>query len=65
MQQQNRIRALGLDRQVRKGNLVSESYAVQWLGEAEFNRDYLKQHPRVERRGGMTFDEWNAAIQEF
>lgn len=65
VQQQNRIRALGLDRQVRKGNLVSESYAVQWLGEAEFNRDYLKQHPRVERRGGMTFDEWNAAIQEF
>ena len=65
VQQQNRIKALGLDRQVRKGNLVSESYAVQWLGEAEFNRDYLKQHPRVERRGGMTFDEWNAAIQEF
>ena len=65
VQQQDRIRALGLDRQVRKGNLVSESYAVQWLGEAEFNRDYLKQHPRVERRGGMTFDEWNAAIQEF
>ena len=65
VQQQNRIRALGLDRQVRKGNLVSESYAVQWLGEAEFNRDYLKRHPRVERRGGMTFDEWNAAIQEF
>nr|UVY57472.1 MAG: ADP-ribosyltransferase [Bacteriophage sp.] len=65
VEQQNRIRALGLDRQVRKGNLVSESYAVQWLGEAEFNRDYLKQHPRVERRGGMTFDEWNAAIQEF
>lgn len=65
VQQQDRIRTLGLDRQVRKGNLVSESYAVQWLGEAEFNRDYLKQHPRVERRGGMTFDEWNAAIQEF
>jgi hypothetical protein len=65
VEQQDRIRELGLDRQVRKGNLVSESYAVQWLGEAEFNRDYLKQHPRVERRGGMTFDEWNAAIQEF
>ena len=65
VEQQDRIKALGLDRQVRKGNLVSESYAVQWLGEAEFNRDYLKQHPRVERRGGMTFDEWNAAIQEF
>ncbi len=65
VEQQDRIRALKLDRQVRKGNLVSESYAVQWLGEAEFNRDYLKQHPRVERRGGMTFDEWNAAIQEF
>ena len=65
VQQQNRIKELKLDRQVRKGNLVSESYAVQWLGEAEFNRDYLKQYPRVERRGGMTFDEWNAAIQEF
>ena len=65
VEQQDRIKAMKLDRQVRKGNLVSESYAVQWLGEAEFNRDYLKQHPRVERRGGMTFDEWNAAIQEF
>lgn len=65
VEQQDRIKALKLDRQVQKGNLVSESYAVQWLGEAEFNRDYLKQHPRVERRGGMTFDEWNAAIQEF
>lgn len=65
VEQQDRIKEMKLDRQVRKGNLVSESYAVQWLGEAEFNRDYLKQHPRVERRGGMTFDEWNAAIQEF
>ena len=65
VEQQDRIKALKLDRQVQKGNLVSESYAVQWLGEAEFNRDYLKKHPRVERRGGMTFDEWNAAIQEF
>ena len=65
VRQQDRIKALKLDRQVRKGNLVSESYAVQWLGEAEFNRDYLKQHPRAEQRGGMTFDEWNAAIQEF
>ena len=63
--QQDRIKALKLDRQVRKGNLVSESYAVQWLGEAEFNLDYLKQHPRAEQRGGKTFDEWNAAIQEF
>ena len=65
VEQQDRIRELGLDRQVRKGNLVSESYAVQWLGEAEFNRDYLKKHPRVEKRGGMEFNEWNAAIQEF
>ena len=65
VEKQDRIRALKLDRNVRKGNLVSESYAVQWLGEAEFNRDYLKQHPRVEKRGGMDFSEWNAAIQEF
>lgn len=65
VEQQDRIRELKLDRQVRKDNLVSESYAVQWLGEAEFNRDYLKQHPRVEQRGGMKVDEWNAAIQEF
>ena len=65
VEKQDQIRALKLDRHVRKGNLVSESYAVQWLGEAEFNRDYLKQHPRVEKRGGMDFNEWNAAIQEF
>ena len=65
VEKQDQIRALKLDRHVQKGNLVSESYAVQWLGEAEFNRDYLKEHPRVEKRGGMDFSEWNAAIQEF
>ena len=62
---QDRIKALNLSRKVEKGNLVSESYAVQWLGEAEFNRDYLAEHPRVKQRGGFSFEEWNAAIQKF
>lgn len=62
---QDRIKALNLSRKVEKGNLVSESYAVQWLGEAEFNRDYLAEHPRVKQRGGFGYEEWNAAIQKF
>lgn len=62
---QDRIKALNLSRKVEKGNLVSDSYAVQWLGEAEFNRDYLAEHPRVKQRGGFGYEEWNAAIQKF
>lgn len=62
---QDRIKALNLGRKVENGNLVSESYAVQWLGEAEFNRDYLAEHPRVKQRGGFGYEEWNAAIQKF
>lgn len=62
---QDRIKALNLSRKVEKGNLVSESYAVQWLGEAEFNRDYLAEHPRVKKRGGFDYMEWCAAIQKF
>ena len=62
---QDRIKALKLSRKVEKGNLVSESYAVQWLGEAEFNRKYLAEHPRVKQRGGFGYEEWNAAIQKF
>lgn len=62
---QDRIKALNLSRKVENGNLVSESYAVQWLGEAEFNRDYLAKHPRVKQRGGFGYEEWNAAIQKF
>ena len=62
---QDRIKALNLSRKVEKGNLVSESYAVQWLGEAEFNRKYLVEHPRVKQRGGFGYEEWNAEIQKF
>ncbi len=62
---QDRIKALNLGRKVENGNLVSESYAVQWLGEAEFNRKYLAEHPRVKKRGGFDYEEWNAAIQKF
>lgn len=61
---QDRIKALNLGRKVENGNLVSESYAVQWLGEAEFNRKYLAEHPRVKQRGGFGYEEWNAAIQK-
>lgn len=62
---QDRIKALNLGRKVENGNLVSESYAVQWLGEAEFNRKYLAEHPRVKQRGGFSYEEWNAEIQKF
>lgn len=62
---QDRIRALKLSRKVAEGNLVSESYAVQWLGEAEFNAEYLKTKYRGGKRGGFSYEEWVAAIEKF
>lgn len=62
---QDKIRALNISRKIENGNLVSESYAVQWLGEAEFNRDYLQQHPRAAKRGGFSLEEWNTMLQKF
>lgn len=65
VRQQEKIRVLELNQKVVNGNLVSESYAVQWLGEAEFNAEYLQKHPYMEKRGGMSLEEWQTAILEF
>ena len=71
----DRVRALGLSRKAAKGDTVSESYAVQLLGEAEDNIRRLEdgqgrnrfqegeKNPILELNG-KTIQEWQAAIGE-
>ncbi len=61
----DRVRALGLSRKAAKGDAVSESYAVQLLGEAEDNIRLLQESQgKMEKRDGKTIQEWQAAIGE-
>lgn len=57
-----RVRALNLSRKVQKGNKLSEAAAVQLLGEALDNINYLTQPAVVKRgedsRNGHTLAEW-------
>ena len=61
-----RIRELGISTNVEKGNTVSESYAVQFIGEAEDNIRQLEKAGDPEAtRGGLTLEEWRTAVTEF
>lgn len=74
-----RVEALGLELKAKKGNSVSESEAVQFIGEAEDalrrisaqkERDSQKSIAETENIneptvGGATAAEWQAAIDEF
>lgn len=57
-----KIKALNLELSVRKGNKLSESAAVQLLGEAEGNIEYLQSRQKDEKREGKTLEEWQAVI---
>lgn len=67
----DRVRSFNLSRKVEKGNTVSESHAVQLLGEAEDNVKYLKEAQRRSRgkdvsslqRDGKTLADWEAVIE--
>lgn len=59
-----RVKALDLSRKVENGNVVSEAYAVQLLGEAEDNIRMLKDHPYTKERDGKSLQEWQALVQE-
>lgn len=53
---------LNLSQKVRKGNAVSEAYAVQLLGEAENNIRILEDNPKLKEREGKTLEEWRAVV---
>lgn len=59
------IEALGLKRRAARGDRVSESAAVQILGEAQDNIRVLEaSRGRVKEREGRTLQEWDAVVQE-
>lgn len=66
----DRVRKLGLSRKVDKkaGNIVSEAHAVQLLGEAMDNIEYLRKRRKYKgqepARGGKTLEEWQAVVDD-
>ena len=61
----DKVRAMNLVTKVRKGDLVSESHAVQLYGEAMDNIEMLrKTRGRMKIRDGKTLDEWQAVVDD-
>lgn len=60
----DRVRALELSRKVAAGNKVSEAHAVQLLGEARDNIDYLTKAKHVRERDGKSLSDWRGVVQE-
>lgn len=59
----DRVRSMNISRKVQKGNLVSEAYAVQLLGEAQDNLRMLENaRGRIKQRDGKSRHEWQAVI---
>lgn len=59
-----RVKALNLSTKVKKGNTVSESYAVQFYGEASENIKIIEaSRGRIDKRDGYTAEEWKAALE--
>ncbi len=59
------IEALGLKRRAARGDRVSESAAVQILGEAQDNIRVLEaSRGQIKEREGRTLQEWDAVVQE-
>lgn len=56
-----RVKRLGLSRKIEYGNIVSESHAVQLLGEAMYNQTVAKS--TGEAFQGKTEEEWGAVIK--
>ena len=61
----DRIKKLGIETRKRKGNKVSEAYAIQFIGELEFIRDWLESLPEGETRDGVTYQEAMTLLDEF
>lgn len=61
----DRVRALDISRKVRKGDQVSEAYAVQFYGEvSDILRLMEKSKFRLKRRDGKSYNEWQAELQK-
>lgn len=60
-----RIKKLGIDTKTKAGNKVSEAYAVQFVGEAEFMLGWLEQLPEGTTRDGLTYGEVKMLLDEF
>ena len=61
-QYRQRVKGMNLSRDVVEGNIVSESHAVQLLGEAEDNIRYLEKAKWVEKRDGKTLAQWREVV---
>ena len=60
----DRVRELKLSRRVAEGNVVSEAHAVQLLGEAEDNIDFLlRSRGRVRERDRKSLEDWRGIVQ--
>ena len=61
----DRVRKLNLTSKVKRGDLVSESHAVQLYGEAMDNIEMIrKTRGRMKARDGKTLQEWQGVIEE-
>ena len=64
-QMRERVAALDLSRHRKRGNALSESAAVQILGEAQDNVRVLENsRGRLQDRDGKTLDEWQGIISQ-
>ena len=60
----NKVRKMNLSDKVQKGNLVSESHAVQLLGEAQDIIEVLEASKgRIKERDGKTLADWRGVVQ--
>lgn len=59
-----RVNGMNLSRDIEKGNIVSEAYAVQLLGEAEDNIRMLEKAKWMKERDGKTIEEWRKVVSD-
>lgn len=59
-----RVNGMNLSRDIEKGNIVSEAYAVQLLGEAEDNIRMLEKAKWIKERDGKTIEEWRKVVSD-
>ena len=59
-----RVKGMKLSRDIAKGNIVSEAYAVQLLGEAEDNIRMLEKSKWTKERDGKTIEEWRKVVSD-
>lgn len=59
-----RVNGMNLSRDIEKGNIVSEAYAVQLLGEAEDNIRMMEKAKWMKERDGKTIEEWRKVVSD-